>query len=169
MWPKCRQCRPAFFPNLSEPSPAVGQCRQKKLDEASGFQAASADVPSAFSFCARSAGVDCASFSLKQQRCPRCGKIETLNRHSRSVGNDPLRASGVGIDNKPHCIRAVRQARPVSGGVVPVAQAPGAQQSVPCVIRVGRKCVGCQRPAGHVAIGVVNDGLAIVSCFLIFS
>jgi hypothetical protein len=31
---------------------------------------------------------------LKQQRCPRCGKFETLNRHSRSVGNDPLRASG---------------------------------------------------------------------------
>jgi hypothetical protein len=29
MWVKCRQCRPAFFSNLSESSSAAGQRRQK--------------------------------------------------------------------------------------------------------------------------------------------
>ena len=31
---------------------------------------------------------------LKQQRCPRCGQVETLNRHSILRGNDPAQASG---------------------------------------------------------------------------
>ena len=31
---------------------------------------------------------------LKQQRCPCCGKTETLNRHSVLRGNDPVQASG---------------------------------------------------------------------------
>jgi hypothetical protein len=29
MWAECRQRRPFFFPNPVQPSPAVGQCRQK--------------------------------------------------------------------------------------------------------------------------------------------
>jgi hypothetical protein len=40
MWVKCRQRRPAFFSNLSEPSPAGGQSRQKKLDELFPIRAA---------------------------------------------------------------------------------------------------------------------------------
>lgn len=31
------------------------------------------------------------AFSLKQQRCPHCGCVETLNRHSKLHGNDPAR------------------------------------------------------------------------------
>ena len=94
MWLKCRPRRPAFFTNLSEPSSAVGQCRPKNLDEPYGFPAASLDVPSAFSFCARRAGVEDPAFSLKQSPCPHCGCLGSLNRHSRSVGNDPVQASG---------------------------------------------------------------------------
>jgi hypothetical protein len=52
------------------------------------------DVPSAFSFCAQRAGVEDPAFSLKQSPCPHCGCLGNLNRHSRSLGNDPLRASG---------------------------------------------------------------------------
>lgn len=32
--------------------------------------------------------------SLKQQRCPSCERIGTLNRHSRCYGNDPCAAQG---------------------------------------------------------------------------
>jgi hypothetical protein len=67
---------------------------EKILDEPLPFWAAMGDVPSAFSFCARCAGVEDPAFSLKQQRCPRCGKIETLNRHSVLRGNDPVQTSG---------------------------------------------------------------------------
>jgi hypothetical protein len=66
----------------------------KKLDAGRSFRATNLDVPSAFSFCARRAGVDDPTFSLKPSPCPHCGCIGSLNRHSRSVGNDPLRASG---------------------------------------------------------------------------
>jgi hypothetical protein len=59
------------------------------------------DVPSAFSFCARPRRVAGAAFSLKQQRCPRCGKVEALNRHSVLRGNDPIQASG-------QCVRGQR-------------------------------------------------------------
>lgn len=69
----------------------------KKLDAGRGFPATSVDVPSAFSFCARCAGVEEPTFSLKQSPCPHCGCCGSLNRHSRSVGNDPLRASGQSI------------------------------------------------------------------------
>jgi hypothetical protein len=31
---------------------------------------------------------------LKQQRCPRCGQCETLNRHSLLYGNDPANPQG---------------------------------------------------------------------------
>jgi hypothetical protein len=31
---------------------------------------------------------------LKQQRCPHCGCIGTLNRHSKLYGNDPLKVDG---------------------------------------------------------------------------
>ena len=31
---------------------------------------------------------------LKQQRCPHCGCVETLNRHSKLYGNDPQAARG---------------------------------------------------------------------------
>ena len=91
MWAKCR---PAFFLDPIEPSPAVGQCRVKKLDEPRYFQAARLDVPSAFSFCAQCAGVEDTTFSLKQSRCPHCGCVGSLNRHSRSLGNDPARVAG---------------------------------------------------------------------------
>jgi len=84
----------SFSLNPLELSPAVVKCRAKKLDGASVFPASSVDVPSAFSFCARCAGVEEPTFSLKQSPCPHCGCFGTLNRHSRSVGNDPLRASG---------------------------------------------------------------------------
>jgi hypothetical protein len=59
------------------------------------------DVPPVLSFCARPRRVEDAAFSLKQQRCPRCGKIETLNRHSVLRGNDPAQASG-------QCVRGRR-------------------------------------------------------------
>lgn len=38
---------------------------------------------------------------LKQQRCPHCGRTETLNRHSRLYGNDPLTVDG-------RCLRGQR-------------------------------------------------------------
>jgi hypothetical protein len=41
------------------------------------------------------------AFSLKQQRCPRCGKSETLNRHSVLRGNDPVQVRG-------QCVRGRR-------------------------------------------------------------
>lgn len=66
----------------------------KKLDVGNDFRAISLDVSPAFSFCARRCGVAVPAFSLKQQRCPRCGQIETLNRHSILRGNDPAQASG---------------------------------------------------------------------------
>lgn len=94
MWAKCRQRRPVFFSDLSEPSPAVGQCRQKKAGRTLSDSGSKRDVPSAFSFCARCAGVEAPIFSLKQSPCPHCGCFGSLNRHSRSLGNDPLRASG---------------------------------------------------------------------------
>ena len=66
----------------------------KKLDANGGFKATNPNVPPAFSFCARRLRVAIPAFSLKQQRCPRCGKIETLNRHSLLQGNDPVQANG---------------------------------------------------------------------------
>jgi hypothetical protein len=68
--------------------------RKKNLDAGRDFQAASVDVPFALSLCARQRRVEHTAFSLKQQRCPRCGKFETLNRHSILRGNDPAQASG---------------------------------------------------------------------------
>src|SRR5205814_10572874 len=38
--------------------------------------------------------VEDTGFCLKQQRCPRCGQNETLNRHSRLLGNDPAKTQG---------------------------------------------------------------------------
>jgi hypothetical protein len=64
------------------------------LDEAGLTQAASADVSSAISFCARPAGVERAAFSLKQSSCPHCGCVGALNRHSHARGNDPAAADG---------------------------------------------------------------------------
>ena len=52
------------------------------------------DVSSAFSFRARRAGVEDQAFSLKQSPCPHCGCRGALNRHSRSLGNDPNAADG---------------------------------------------------------------------------
>jgi hypothetical protein len=64
------------------------------LDEPGLIRAASADVSSALSFCARPSGVERAAFSLKQSSCPHCGCAGTLNRHSHSLGNDPTVADG---------------------------------------------------------------------------
>jgi len=86
-----------FFLNLSEPSPAVRKSRQKKARRIRHSPAASVDVPPAFSFCARQRRVEHTAFSLKQQRCPRCGQVETLNRHSLLHGNDPTQASGQAV------------------------------------------------------------------------
>jgi len=66
----------------------------KKLDAGDDFGAVNRDVPPAFSFCARRSRVAGTVFSLKQQRCPRCGQVETLNRHSLLRGNNPAQASG---------------------------------------------------------------------------
>jgi hypothetical protein len=88
LWVKCRQRRPPFFLNPIESSCAVGSA-VKKLDESDVVQAGNLDVPSAFSFCARCAGVEDPAFSLKQSPCPHCGCRGALNRHSRSLGNDP--------------------------------------------------------------------------------
>ena len=66
----------------------------KKLDAGRGFRATSLDVPPAISFCARRAGVEDPTFSLKQSPCPHCGCAGSLNRHSRALGNDPAQASG---------------------------------------------------------------------------
>ena len=54
----------------------------------------SAHVAFSISFCPRSQRVEGTVFSLKQQRCPRCGENETLNRHSFLFGNDPSQAAG---------------------------------------------------------------------------
>jgi hypothetical protein len=51
-WAKRRQRRSPFFSNPIGLSSAVGQRRQKKLDEAGWVRAARMDVPPAFSFCA---------------------------------------------------------------------------------------------------------------------
>lgn len=77
------------------------ECRQNKLDAAGCFPAARADVPPAFSFCARCTRAERSAFSLKQQRCPRCDRIETLNRHSFLRGNDPDQPGG-------QCLRGQR-------------------------------------------------------------
>jgi hypothetical protein len=61
------------------------------------IRAARANVSLAISFCPRSQGVKHQAFSLKQQRCPRCGKVETLNRHSILRGNNPVQASGQAV------------------------------------------------------------------------
>lgn len=66
----------------------------KKLDASTGLRATSRDVPPAFSFRARRVGVEGCAFSLKRQRCPRCERVETLNRHSFLLGNDPERTDG---------------------------------------------------------------------------
>jgi hypothetical protein len=82
--------RPSFSPtslNRVAPWRAV-----KKLDVGTGLRATSRDVPPALSFCARRASAEGYAFSLKQQRCPRCERVETLNRHSFLRGNDPARA-----------------------------------------------------------------------------
>ena len=76
-----------LFQNLPESSPAVGSA-VKKLDDSGFLQAGHPDVPSAFSFCARCAGVEDPAFSLKQSPCPHCGCLGALNCHSRSLGND---------------------------------------------------------------------------------
>jgi transposase-like protein len=54
-------------------------------------------VSFSISFCWRHGPVEHPAFSLKQQRCPRCGKIETLNRHSVLRGNDPAQTSGQSV------------------------------------------------------------------------
>ncbi len=64
------------------------------LDELALTQAASLDVSSTLSFCARPAGVERAAFSLKQSSCPHCGCVGSLNRHSHARGNDPAVADG---------------------------------------------------------------------------
>jgi hypothetical protein len=77
---------------------------QKKLDDCRCHRAASLDVPSAFSFCARSSGVKHPAFSLKQSPCPRCGCLGSLNRHSRALGNDPAQANGQSVrGQRVHC------------------------------------------------------------------
>jgi hypothetical protein len=54
----------------------------------------SAHVAFSISFCPGSQRVEGTTFSLKQQRCPRCGQNETLNRHSLLHGNDPGKTTG---------------------------------------------------------------------------
>jgi hypothetical protein len=70
---------------------------QKKLDGSGCLRATKADVPSAFSFCARRPGVKKAAFSLKQSPCPHYGRAGSLNRHSRALGNDPAQANGQSV------------------------------------------------------------------------
>lgn len=69
-------------------------CRRIKLDQPGFIRAARRDVPSSLSFSTRPPSVGCHAFSLKQSPCPQCGCNGTLNRHSRSFGNDPLAISG---------------------------------------------------------------------------
>ena len=67
---------------------------QKSSTTADAFGQASLYVPSTFSFCVRRPGVEDPAFSLKQSPCPHCGCLGSLNRHSRSLGNDPHAADG---------------------------------------------------------------------------
>lgn len=98
MIPVRTKCRPAPSPLVSltlvAASPAVGRAVHEKLDDDPGDRAASGHVPPAFSFCAQRVRAQGRAFSLKQQRCPRCGHSETLNRHSILRGNDPTQTSG---------------------------------------------------------------------------
>ena len=81
-------------PNKAKTS-AVGSAVLKKLDTPGFVQAARADVvPFALSFCTRCTGVENSAFSLKQSPCPHCGCRGALNRHSRSLGNDPASTNG---------------------------------------------------------------------------
>src|ERR1039458_5291384 len=41
-------------------------------------------------FCQRCPTSPAGAFRLKQQRCPRCGCADSLNRHSFLYGNDPF-------------------------------------------------------------------------------
>jgi hypothetical protein len=66
----------------------------KKDSTNRGWFGSKRDVPFAFSFCARRSGVEREAFSLKQSPCPHCGCLGSLNRHSRSVGNDPNTVDG---------------------------------------------------------------------------
>lgn len=75
----------------------MGRAVHEKLDEDTGDRAASPDVSPAFSFCARPVRAQGCAFSLKQQRCPRCERCETLNRHSFLRGNDPAQTSSQSV------------------------------------------------------------------------
>ncbi len=96
MWVKGPQRRPPFFLYLCEASPAVGSAVKKSstLTFCSGSN--TAHVSFSISFCSRRS-IQGTAFSLKQQRCPRCGKIETLNRHSVLRGNDPAQTSSQSV------------------------------------------------------------------------
>jgi len=63
----------------------------KKLDGFGAVLAARLDGQVSVSICRPPNATFRNSFSLKQQRCPHCGCVETLNRHSRLHGNDPAR------------------------------------------------------------------------------
>jgi hypothetical protein len=66
-------------------------CRRKKLDAFGPTLAARPDGEVSVSICRQPKTTFRKAFSLKQQRCPHCGCVETLNRHSQLHGNDPAR------------------------------------------------------------------------------
>jgi hypothetical protein len=75
----------------------LGKCRKKSSTLTFSSGSNTAHVSFSISFCSRQPTTQGTAFSLKQQRCPRCGKIETLNRHSVLRGNDPAQSSGQSV------------------------------------------------------------------------
>lgn len=61
----------------------------KRLDGVGETLAARTHGEISVSICRRPSTTFREAFSLKQQRCPHCGCVETLNRHSKLHGNDP--------------------------------------------------------------------------------
>lgn len=100
VWAKCRPA-PSFLSLIPDRTKSRRGGPSKSSTLAEVFGQPSRDVPPAFSFCARRVGVEGRAFSLKAQRCPRCGQVESLNRHSFLRGNDPQQTQG-------RCLRGQR-------------------------------------------------------------
>lgn len=94
VWPKCRQRRPSFFSTFLKRVPPPKSAVKKTLDAKLPFRNKTPHVSCFISFRARCQGIDWTPFSLKGQRCPRCGQSQTLNRHSFLYGNDSARVDG---------------------------------------------------------------------------
>jgi hypothetical protein len=88
MWSKCRQRRLPLCSTFLKGVPPSEGAVKKNLDGGVWLGHPLADGEIEIPFCPRSEATSERAFSLKQQRCPRCGCAESLNRHSFLYGKD---------------------------------------------------------------------------------